>query len=60
VPVKLVSVKVAVRVVVSWTVNPRQERNWLKLTVDMPQLPTEMTLFLPLLDSCRKRFCLFE
>jgi hypothetical protein len=47
----VVSVKVAVSVVVSWTVIPKQERNWLKLTVDWPQLPTVMALFFPLASS---------
>jgi hypothetical protein len=51
-----VSVKVAVSVVVSWTVIPKQDRNSLKLTVDIPQLPTEMTLFRPLIASCRILF----
>jgi hypothetical protein len=35
-----VCVKVAVNVVVSWTVIPKQAINSLKLTVDMPQSPT--------------------
>ena len=52
----LVMVKVAVRVVVSWTVRPKQERSWLRLTVDIPQLPTGIRLFLPLTANWRKMF----
>lgn len=40
--------------VVSWTVIPKQERNSLKLTVDIPQLPTVMILFLALASNCLK------
>ena len=48
------------RVVVSWTVIPKQERNSLKLTVDIPQSPTVMKLFLPLASSCWKMFSVLE
>lgn len=50
----LVIVKVAVRVVVSWTVKPKQERSWLKLTIVMPQSPIGIRLFLPLTANWRK------
>ena len=56
----MVSVKVAVRVVVSWTVIPKQERNSLKLTVDIPQLPTVMILFLALASNCLKTSSVLE
>lgn len=46
--------------VVSWTVIPKQERNSLKLTVDIPQLPTVMILFLPLASNCLKTSSVLE
>ena len=51
----LVSVKVAVSTVVSWTLKPIHSINWLKLTMDWPQFPTVKRLFRPLSTSCRKR-----
>ena len=52
----LVIVNVAVKVVVSWTVRPKQERSWLKLTVVLPQSPTGIWLFMPFTANWRKIF----